>query len=231
MKNYAKLWSAMVLSTVLMTAWTVPTIAGLTTYSDRATFLAAAGGGLALADFEAVSNQSFQTLSSGVDASIPVGATFSSNSGTFNDLYVAPALFNGNTAIATASLFANFFGTPLIADFSPMVTAIGADVIPFTFSNDTGTITISVRDQGGTVTDFSVTPPTGSSSFFGVIGSAGTSIDRIVYTPPGGYTAGIDNFVFGQATAVPEPSTLLTLCTAVPLATGLAWLRRRKRTA
>jgi hypothetical protein len=204
----------------------MPSTAQLTTYTDRASFLAAAGGGLSSATFNTLGGNSYQTLSSSNEASIPAGVVFSSNSGGPSDLFVAPTNFNGNTAIASPSLFANFFGTPLIADFSPLVTAVGADVIPFDFANDTGTISIAVHDNNGNTTSYNVTPPVGSASFFGVISSGALSIDRISYTPPANYTAGVDNFVFGQAAAVPEPGACaLVGGLSVP---GLLLLRRRR---
>src|SRR5690349_12637440 len=74
--------------------------AQLVTYSDRTSFLAAAGSGLALADFEGLGGNSYQTLSSANESSIPSGVTFSSTGGGPDDLFVAPAGFDGNTAIA-----------------------------------------------------------------------------------------------------------------------------------
>lgn len=197
------------------------------TYFDRAAFLTAAGEGLSLANFEGLENNSYQTLSSTNEPSIPSGVIFSSVAGGGSDLFVAPSNFNANPAIDTSTLFANFFGTPLIADFSPVVTAVGADVVPFDFNGNTATLTIDVRQSGGSTTAFSVTPPVGSSGFFGVIGVNGTNIDRITFTPPSGFTVGVDNFVFGIAEPVPAPSTLITvLVGAVP---GICLLFRRHK--
>jgi hypothetical protein len=188
----------------------VPANAALITFDTEAAFLAAAGGGLATADFEALSSQTFQTLNNSVNATIPVGVTFSSSGGDPTDLFVAPAAFMGNTAIATASLFAAFFDAPLFADFSPGVTAVGSRVIAFSFGGSTSPITVSVRNQNGATTDYVVLPPAGSSDFFGVIATGGESITRVTYDPIAGFTAGVDDFRFG-ATAVPEPGLSLLL--------------------
>ncbi len=202
-----------------------PVMAGLNTYSARPAFITAAGAGLALADFEGLpGDTSYQILNSGINATIPVGVTFSSSAGGVDDLFVASAGFNGNPAIATQSLFANYFGTPLIANFSPNVTAIGANLIPFDFAGNTATISVSVHDAANVTSVYNVTPPVGSSEFFGVIGTGGTVIDRITYTPPAGFTAGIDDFVFGLA--VPEPSTLFLTIAALACLTA----HRRKST-
>lgn len=204
--------------------------AGLTTYSSRSAFLAAAGGGLALADFEGLGFQTFQTLDSSVSPAIPPGVQFSSVFGSSIDLFVAPAGFNGNPAIATDSLFADFFGTPLIANFSPAVTAVGADVIPFDFSGNTTTIAVAVNDPNSGTSTFFVTPPLGASQFFGVIATGGSTINQVVYSPPGGFTVGVDNFLFGQAAgvAVPEPASLTLLGLGLAGMGGAA-LRRRKK--
>ena len=114
-------------------------------------FLAAAGGGLPLADFEGLGGNTYQTLSSSIEPSIPAGVTFSSNRGTTQDLFVVPAGFDGNPAITTDALFANGFGTPLVVDFSPVVTAVGSDLIAYTCSGATATIAVAVREAGGAI--------------------------------------------------------------------------------
>lgn len=187
--------------------------AQLTTYSSEASFLAAAGGGLSLADFQGLGGNTYQTLSHAITPSVPAGVTFSSTGGSSTDLFVAPANFGGNAAIVTDSLFANFFGTPLLASFAPNVTAVGSDVIPFAFDGATGTITINVHEPGGGTQAFSVTPPQGQAGFFGVIAGGGLTIDNMTYTPPSGFTAGIDDLRFGAAAPanVPEPGSLALL--------------------
>src|SRR6516225_5068485 len=75
------------------------------TYSDSASFMAAAGGGLATANFDTLANNTYQTLSSSTPG-IPVGVVFSSTQGAANDLFVAPTGFNGESAITSPSLFA-----------------------------------------------------------------------------------------------------------------------------
>ena len=203
--------------------------AAIVTFTDRALFLAAAGPGLTSEDFQGLGGNTYQTLNSSIEPSIPAGVTFSSIFGTADDLFVAPAGFAGNPAIVTDSLFASFFGTPLIADFSPLVTAVGSDLIAFDFAGGTATITVSVREPGGATSSYNVTPPVGSATFFGVIATGGTTIDRLAYAPPARFTAGVDNFLFGQVTAVPEASTV-AMAGVVALA-GLGYGWRRKRAA
>jgi PEP-CTERM motif len=223
-----------VVALALLLGVTGTTKANLITFSSRTAFQAAAGNNLALADFQGLGGNTYQTLSHAVEPSVPAGVTLSSTGGTPFDIFVAPGGFNGNTAIATDSAFGNNFGTPLILTFSPNVTAVGADVIPFDFSNNTGTIAIAVQEPGGGTSMFSVTPPQGLSGFFGVIARNGESISSITFTPTGNVTnAGVDNLLFGQSAppppppTVPEPSSLALLSLG---SLGLAgWRRWRKR--
>lgn len=205
----------------------VPASAGavvLTSYADEASFLNAAGPGLALADFEGLGNNTYFSLSNANEPTVPSGVVFSSTGGQATQLFVAPAGFAGQPDIATDSLFANFFGTPLIADFSPGVTAIGSDLISYVSS---ALIVVTVRDLLGNIQNFNVTPPQNSAAYFGVIASGG-QIDRISWDPPGGITAGIDDFRFGQAAAAPEPATLVLLGLGIA---GIGYQRRKRLTA
>lgn len=216
MKTRLVSMTVLALGTLLMSA---TAHAGLLTFSDRTAFLAAAGGGLASIDFDGLGGNSYQTLSSVVDSSIAPGVTFSSTGGNPSDLFVAPAGFS--PGIASDTLFANFFGTPLIADFAPLVNSIGADVNSYPAGN---IITIDVRDAGGITSSFVFNPSPDFSGFFGVIGTSGTTIDRISFAPAPGFTAGVDNFLFGQAASVPAPGAIVAFGVG-----ALAHLRRRKR--
>jgi hypothetical protein len=193
-------------------------------FTDRTAFLAAAGGTTTVS-FAALSGQSFQTLDSTVSSAIPKGVSFSSTGGTSMDLFVAPAGFNGNPAITKDSLFANFLGTPLIATFSPTVTAIGAEVIPFNFGGETATITITTHDASGlTSTMYTVTPPEGSAAFFGVVTTDGTVFDQISFLPPPGFTAGVNDFTL----SVPEPASITLLGIGIASMAAYGWRRRAK---
>ena len=183
----------------------------LTTYSTRTSFLAAAGAVLPVTDFSADSGNAYQTLSIANDAGIPLGVVFSSTGGTPEDIFVAPPLFAGDSAISVPSAFANFFGTPLIATLSPSVTAVGADLISYPSS---APLTVTVDLVGGSTATYTVTPSSTASQFFGVIGTGGDVIDGISFGPPSGFTAGVADFAFGNAvaTGTPEPGSLALLC-------------------
>lgn len=175
--------------------------AALLTYTDQSSFDAAAGSGLSLATFDSLSGNNYQTLSNSVSSAIPTGVTFSSTGGGSSDLFVAPTNFGGDTQIASPSLFANFFGTPLIATFSPGVTAVGSNLLSF----PTGVpVTVTVTNADSTTASFVITP----AAYLGLIATGGTSISSISYQPPAGFTAGVDNYEFGTAAPVPEPATL-----------------------
>jgi hypothetical protein len=197
-------------------------------YTDRASFDAAAGGGLATANFDSVSGGEFQTLSNSDAASIAPGVTFSSSGGGPDDLFVAPPDFGGTTAIGTTSVFGDFFGTPLISTFSPNVTAVGTDLSPFDGSGDTAVIDISVAGSVGPPTDYSITPAVGSSGFFGVIASGGTTIGSITFQAPSNFTIGAgDDFEFtGAAASTPEPGSIALLISSGAI--GGVILRRRR---
>lgn len=177
----------------------------VTTFSDEGSFLSAAGLGLSLATFDGLGNNTYQTLSNAQSPLIPTGVTFSSTGGGAADLFVAPAGFGGQADIDSDSLFANFFGTPLIASFSPGVTAIGSEVISYVGS---ATILVTIADALGNLSSISVTPAVNDEAYLGLVVSGG-QIASISWDPPNDFTAGIDNFRFGQAAAaVPEPATL-----------------------
>jgi len=179
-----------------------------TTYGNQASFLSGAGGaaGLAFEDFEGLGGNQYNTLSA-TTLGIPSGVIFHSTGGNPSDLFVAPAGFAGNPAILSDSLFANFFGTPLIVDFAPGVTAVGSFVLSYPSQ---ATLSVTLMDDLGALTTYNVNPPTGRG-YFGITVTGG-EITQIQYGPSSGYTAGIDDLYFGQVTSgVPEVGSTLML--------------------
>jgi hypothetical protein len=203
-------------------ASTANAIPVVTTYSDQASFLSTAGLGLSLVTFEGLGGSTYQTLSNAQSSLIPSGVTFSSTPGALNDLFVAPSGFIGQPDIDSDSLFANFFGTALIASFTPGVTAIGSELIS---SFGSAAILVTIEDMLGIVTSLTVTPAASQEAYLGVVVTGG-QITRISWDPPDGIAAGIDDFRFGQAAGVPEPASLALV--GLGLA-GLGFTRRRKR--
>lgn len=171
----------------------VASAATITTYSDRASFEAATLS-LTLEDFEAYSDQILQTLDLG-------DVVFSSTSGYPSDLFVAPDGYGGDPSITTATLFANYYGTPLIATFDPGITAVGADVASYVGDAQ---ISILIEDDAGSLVEFFITPS--PEQFFGFTVKGG-EVAQVQWDPPAGYTAGIDDFARG--TVIPEPASAL----------------------
>jgi len=224
MKRLALVLAATLLAVLGGVAQAAPLI--YTTYSDQASFLAAAGGAsLAFEDFEGFGDEILQTLDTTTSqgpispGDIPPGVVFSSTGGSTDDLYIAPAGYS--PAIITDSLFANYFYTPLIADFAPGVTAVGSDVISWDAG---GMITITIWDSTGASYEETTTPGDTSPSYFGLVATSGQVV-RLEYAPSI-LTAGIDNIHFGQAgPAVPAPGALLLGTMGASL---VGWMRRRR---
>lgn len=183
--------------------------ATLTTYSNEASFLAAAGSGLNLLDFEGLGGNTYQTYDSGN------GVVFSSSNTTSSALFAAPAGYSPD--IISDSLFGNYYGSTLIADFSTGVTAVGSELISWITGS---TLSVAVEDELGTIFNYSVVA---NPAYLGLIATGG-EIVNITYSP-GAQTVGVDNFYFGQASSVPETSSVYLLAFGM---LGLFGLARRK---
>lgn len=180
----------------------------LSVFGDEASFLSAAGSGLNFVDFEGLGGNTYNTYDTGL------GAVFSSSNTSSAALFVAPAGFSPD--ITSDSLFGNVYGSTLIAEFSPNVTAVGSELISWVSDS---TLLVTVEDLFGNVSSYNVSANPG---YFGLIAYGG-DITSITYSP-GAETVGVDNFYFGTA-AVPEPSILALFITGL---VGIGFARRRK---
>ncbi|KAA5538993.1 S8 family serine peptidase [Roseiconus nitratireducens] len=191
----------------------VSALAGVTelvTFSDENAFVEFAGDDLPLIDFNGFGGVRLQTLSADTNfppispGDIPPGIEFSSTIGGSLDLFIAPGGFAGQPDITSDALFANRFDSPLIVDFNPGVNAVGSELISFSASAN---IEITVLKDSGEVQTYDVQPPAEAPAYFGIVIPDG-EITRLVYDPPAGITAGVDNFRFGMIGSVSAPVAL-----------------------
>lgn len=185
----------------------LPSVAAAqTTYSDRATFTAAAGS-LATETFSGcgTTTSSFSgplSSSSGPCTGILPGVTYTPASG---NLYIAGPGQSGNPTTALGLDF--FAGDPITISFGQTFSSFGADLFqnfvggqqsgmnaPFSIGFFSGATNVATYN-------LSVAPSTGS--FFGISGSA---FDRVTIAQNDGYAV-IDNLSFGGGSAVPETGT------------------------
>lgn len=116
--------------------------------------------------------------------------------------------------------------------FTTKVTHAGFDYFEFASANGRGA-TIDVWKTGASVADsFFVIPGVGTENreFFGFQNLGGIDYIDVTSEPydQTAFSTIIDNLTFGDATAVPEPSSFVLISVGV-LASGFATRRRRKR--
>lgn len=180
-----------------------------TTYTNRATFTAAAGAAsvetFAGCGTSTVGFSGSLSSTSGPCAGILPGVTYSPASGS---LYIAgPAQAANPTTALGLDLFS---GDPITIAFAQTFSSFGVDLFqnfagggqgfataPFAIGLFLGTANVGNYNLG-------VAPRTGS--FFGI---TGTTFDRVTIAQSNGYAV-IDNVSFGSravSAAVPEPAT------------------------
>jgi len=206
--NFRGMFAGVVLLSV---AAALPASAAVTTYTDRATFLGAAG---------AVTTETFNNcgptggLGAGVSLSsgnpgpcgaIQAGVTFSPHDAD-NDLYIADV---GQSANPTGALGTNFpTGGNLNVSFSGLDTfAFGADLFQNygggAQSGSDAPFTYLVTYIGGGTELFSFAVASDVGGFYGLISD--TAIANVGIAQTNGYSV-IDNASFNGG-AVPEPAT------------------------
>jgi hypothetical protein len=195
-------------------------------YSARSSFNAASTGNTIITFNGIAAPGSFVLF--GVNGSTTLsGVTFTASGGNalfIVDLGFAPTIYNTGSASAGGVLSSqNQISAPAILTIalpSP-VTALGFDTN--TFPNAVVTVTLS----DGEILSYTTIGSTGQ--FFGFTTSVG--ITSLILSEPTNRAVAIlniDDFTFGQASAVPEPTTLLLLSTGL---LGLASrVRKRKST-
>jgi hypothetical protein len=177
-------------------------------YTDRATFLAAAGGGLSTEDFEV----DFAVAPSIVFA----GFTLSETGGVdaVGNVISNPGILDSAVTDGRGAAIYDDNGDSIgtFFSFTNPVTAFGVDLT----TGADATVLI-----GGSV-NTSVNRTANTPGFFGVIDTV--PLTTISFDVSGGPNVGFDRAVFGLAVAVPEPATLTALLLG---ATGLLSRRRR----
>lgn len=204
--------------------------AGLVIYTDRADFNAA------------VSSQStidFETPDVG-NSYIQYGATTGSTFGsvTFTDpngrLFLFASSYYGTTGVSQYLNMNDTGSTTVAATFTnPTNYAFGADLgslYNWGGASSPGNIqiTLSTGEVISTTVESDIANTPKSLTFFGLVTDTAFSSVSF-YDPSMGLM--IDNFAYSSTkpiSAVPEPSSIALVCTALPMGLGLAWKRRRK---
>lgn len=211
-----------------------PSTGGLTFFTDRASFDAAAPG-LPCEDFEE------GNVAPGGVVGCPSPLDSSSNNACFvpGDIldgirFETPAnpangialLGSGFFGTSSKTITANFFVDPFDVFFPGiLVTAAGMDL-----TNVLGgpTVNITIYGPGGVVLGNTVAAATPAGSFWGVLSSQ--AITRINIADPAGGSEGVDNICFTHGVRAPALSTL-GFATLILLLVGMSGLvfRRRSR--
>lgn len=192
--------------------------AAVTTFTDEASFLAAAGAGLTQEGFETATQSTPTSVSFG-------GGTFSCSGSAW-----CPGFFGVSSTYAKEGTHSVFFASPDTSTFT-FNSPISAFGIFIGGAGNVGAITLNLTTSSGeTVTALNnfigpdVTQPGGFDPFIGLIKTDGF-FTGVTFTPSNdGDGIFFDRMSYGTA-AVPEPGTLALLGIA---ACGLGGLRRRK---
>jgi hypothetical protein len=211
-----------------------PAHAGVTVYSDRATFLAATSGlSKTTIDFNGIAPADGFFYADTGSLSFPVpGVTFTGNGAMYVfDQGFYPGSYQGGGYLS--SDYAPSGINVVTATLPGRVTAVGAD---FGGLFDGGTTTFAVTlSTGDPVSPDPATIqsiPGGSLAFFGVVSTS--DIASITFgMPDADYYNAIDNFTFGSPAApptTPEPSTILVWSGLGALGLVMVW-RKRKQVA
>lgn len=219
---------AFLAATVAIFATALSAEAGITTYTTRAAFDAAAGptstemfnacGGTASLG----NDVSLSSAMPGPCGSIQPGVTFSPTTGFDN--YIAAA---GQSANPTGALGVDFpSDAPMIISFAPLTSAFASDLFQNfgggTQSGSDATFTLNAFGPGGLLGTFVFPVASGTGGFFGLTST--DLISRIEISQAGGFAV-IDNVSF-NGVGVPEPAAWALMIGGFGL-TGAALRRRR----
>jgi len=206
--------SCIVLIGFIMLFFTIPAYAAVSLFTDRAAFLSASTG---------LTNIDFEQNAYGQYTNYPSGATFSGVSfvGGGNLYTIDPAFSPAYYDWGSGDILSD-----QIQDMSLFVTlpgagtrAVGSDIMSFDPYASNFAISLSTGDS---YTVGSATWPT--RAFVGFISDS--PITSLTFRTLGSQYANLDNFVFGETGAVPEPATMSLLGLGL---LGLAGLGKKKR--